>query len=516
MIFWADEISKEIIQTLGKRHLIATGITPSGQFHIGHAREMVIADTIYKALKEQGVICRLVFIADDFDPLRRLYPFLPKEFEKFIGNPLSKIPDPDPINCHKSYAQHYLEPFLNSLPKLGIEIEKLSATSMYESGFYKDVIKEALVKKEEIKKIFEKVCHRKIEKDWSPFHPLCKKCGKINSAVVTKEHLEGYKVEYSCKACGEKGTADFSKGEGKLSWRVDWSARWKMLGVTIEPFGKDHAAAGGSYDTAKRISKEVFDYDPPYGIFYEYLYLVGTEGKMSSSIGNVISIDDALKVMSPEILRFMLIRNKNRHIDFDPGQTIPQLIDEFAKIKEEYIPTDRTPQDRLYEFSRIREDKFKKKVIPLTHLSMVYQAAQGNIDEIIRLLKRTGYATVKKEDSYFTEQIERTKNWLKKYAPENFRFEIRKKLPKDLKLTKEQKELISATISRLEEGESDPQILHNFIYDKGKSLNLRPMETFQPFYQILLGKNSGPKLGWFLMILDPKFLLTRLKDSIKI
>ena len=36
---------------------------------------------------------------------------------------------------------------------------------------------------------------------------------------------------------------------------VDWPARWAMLGVSVEPFGKDHATRGGSYDTGARIAR---------------------------------------------------------------------------------------------------------------------------------------------------------------------------------------------------------------------------------------------------------------------
>ncbi len=33
--------------------------------------------------------------------------------------------------------------------------------------------------------------------------------------------------------------------------------------MTLEPFGKDHATRGGSYDTGVRIVREIFDAEPP-------------------------------------------------------------------------------------------------------------------------------------------------------------------------------------------------------------------------------------------------------------
>ena len=37
-------------------------------------------DMIYKALKSRGVDAELVYVADDFDPLRKVYPFLPDSY----------------------------------------------------------------------------------------------------------------------------------------------------------------------------------------------------------------------------------------------------------------------------------------------------------------------------------------------------------------------------------------------------------------------------------------------------
>ena len=63
-------------------------------------------------------------------------------------------------------------------------------------------------------------------------------------------------MEYSCK-CGHTGRSDVRKDQGKLPWRIEWPAKWKILGVTVEPFGKDHGAPGGSYDTGKAIAEKI-------------------------------------------------------------------------------------------------------------------------------------------------------------------------------------------------------------------------------------------------------------------
>ena len=38
-----------------------------------------------------------------------------------------------------------------------------------------------------------------------------------------------------------------------------------------EPFGKDHAASGGSYDVSSVISEKIFDYPAPFPVPYEWI-----------------------------------------------------------------------------------------------------------------------------------------------------------------------------------------------------------------------------------------------------
>jgi lysyl-tRNA synthetase class 1 len=150
-IHWADVAASELADK--GPHTLATGITPSGPVHIGNMREVMTAEAVYRALLDRGVEARLIYIADTYDRLRRLYPFLPKSFEEHIGKPLSEIPCPD--GCCKSYADHFLLPFLGSLEELGIKPEIYRADALYKEGKYNDAIKTALLKRDEIARILK-------------------------------------------------------------------------------------------------------------------------------------------------------------------------------------------------------------------------------------------------------------------------------------------------------------------------------------------------------------------------
>ena len=88
---WADVIAKSLLEK-GQKHLLSTGISPSGHIHVGSLREAITANAVSKALVDQGADVKLIYLVDDYDPLRKRYPFLPECYEKEIGRPLCQIP----------------------------------------------------------------------------------------------------------------------------------------------------------------------------------------------------------------------------------------------------------------------------------------------------------------------------------------------------------------------------------------------------------------------------------------
>ncbi|PYT15915.1 MAG: lysine--tRNA ligase, partial [Acidobacteria bacterium] len=149
---WADEIADGILRQSAGPHEISTGISPSGEIHIGNLREVITADVVYRVLVERGVQVTLDYVADNFDPLRKVYPFLdPSIYQNHIGKPLSEIPCP--CGRHPSYAAHFLEPFLASLVRLRIEVKVLYADQMYKTGMMVPQIVQALKGRDTIARI---------------------------------------------------------------------------------------------------------------------------------------------------------------------------------------------------------------------------------------------------------------------------------------------------------------------------------------------------------------------------
>ncbi|MFO8077228.1 MAG: lysine--tRNA ligase, partial [Thermoplasmatota archaeon] len=245
---WAEVIADELKKT-NKKQVLATGITPSGPIHIGNMREVLTTDAVYRSLIAKDVDASFIYIADDFDHLRKIYPYLPKTYEQYVGQPISEIPCP--CGKHESYADHYLFAFLDSLEEIGIKPRVYRASNMYEQGMYEEAIKTALDETPRIRKIIETISKRTLPKHWLPFNVRCEQCNRISK--TTPLLYEYPFIEYTCQ-CGFEGKADIRKGSvGKLPWRVDWPARWKILNVTFEPFGKDLGTTGGARETGEHI-----------------------------------------------------------------------------------------------------------------------------------------------------------------------------------------------------------------------------------------------------------------------
>ncbi len=479
---WQDVIASNVMKR-HKKNVVATGITPSGHIHIGNLREVITAEAVHKSLLKLGAESRLIYVADTYDPLRRVYDFLPGSFEKYVGCPISEIPDP--FGCCSSYTEHFLHPFLKSLEKAKINIEPYKADELYKSGAFDGAIKTALSARDKIANIIDSVSGKTTPADWYPFNPICENCGRLTTTRVTGFDTESEIVEYACE-CGQSGTVPI-QGGGKLTWRVDWAARWGILGVTVEPFGKDHAAAGSSYDSGKRLAREIFGYEAPYPIPFEHILLKG-KGKMSSSRGVTISVEDMVEVLSPGALRYLITRVKpEKHIEFDPGLAMLKFVDEH---------------DELHTGER--------GFVPFRHMVNAVQIARGDFKQLKGVLQRSGYDTSDEED--IMRRAGNAEEWLKKFAPDIVKFSVQEKMPPSAKsLTDKQKTALGELAESLEK-EWTAEDLHDEIYRIAESTGMDAKNLFRAIYISLLGSKSGPRAGWFLVSLDMDFLIKRFNE----
>ena len=460
--------------------MVVTGISPSGNIHVGNLREVLVAEAVVNALKARGAKVRFVFHADTIDPLRKIVPGIPKSFESYIGHSLSHVPDPE--GCHDSYAEHFLAPFEEALKRMGVEIEVLRSHELYEGGFYVEVTQEALEHTEDLRQILQEVSGRRMPKHWSPYLPRATS-GQLAGARILAHIPEEEKVVFVDED-GWEGVADYGRGEGKLAWRVELAARWKALKATFEPFGKDHTSRGGSADTADRMVREVFHYPVPGRYEYEWIQIKG-KGAMSSSKGIVLLPGALLDIMPPQALRRMVLgRDPTRALDLDLVEGFPRFMDEYRADTEE-------------------------RPVPFTHLVTIAQTVAGDPERAAEMLRQGGYEEAASSPERLRQYLTYANNWAKEWAPDSYGFGVREELPPEAAtLTPKQQRYLDVVAGRLEGG-MDGKTVQNLLYSTAVELGLRPKAAFEAVYMVLLGKKSGPKAGPFVANLDTDFVRKR-------
>ncbi len=491
----------EAFFTDDSEEIIATGISPSGPIHVGNMREILTGDILFKASLRKKKKSRFIYLGDDADPLRKVYPFLPQSYTEYIGKPLYKIPAPD---GSFPYSEYYLTPFIETLGKLNVKVEIIRSSELYKNGVFAEATKILFENIEKVSRILEEISKRELGENWAPYNPECSKCGKITTTTVTE--LSFPILKYQC-SCGNSGECDVRTDKGKLPWRLEWPAKWFSLGVTTEPFGKDHGASGGSYDTGKKIAEEIFHIRAPKPLMFERILLKG-KGVMHSSTGINIAAHSFIENAPPESLRFILSKNQpSRHISFDPGLGLLNIMDEMEKYRKAFFGLDKVSDENLESilfFSSLTGKIEKPLPISFRHLLTLVQIYKDEAS-IVRLGNLGD-----ENKSVIHEEIEIAKRWLDTYGPDDIKFKL---LNEDarVKLTPEESKFISNFLGEMKDMDWSPESIHNVIHESIKSSGIDQQEGFCTFYRVLIGKDKGPRLGYFLFGLGKDYVIKRLQ-----
>ena len=332
--------------------------------------------------------------------------------------------------------------------------------------------------------------------------------------------FNGETVAYSCdknpdetKSCGHVGRIIPWKGAGKLFWKVDWAAKWVVQGVDIEGGGKDHSTKGGSRDVANHISREVFGYEPPFDIPYEF-FLVGGK-KMSSSKGRGTSAKDMCDLFPPQLFRLALLgKDIREQINVDPtGESVPRLYDWYDELAQHTREGAADDYTRLFTLCQLPGDqatpplswqmRFREVafIVQMPHLSLIEEAAQT---------KRS--ALTEDEKNALEERARYAKFWLTTYAPEEFKYELQEEMP-NANLSDVQKKALGVLAGYLQAKERTGEELHLRLHEMKTGIPISPKELFSAIYRIFLNRDSGPKAGWFLAGLPRNLVLTRLQEA---
>ncbi|MDY6937500.1 MAG: lysine--tRNA ligase [Cyanobacteriota bacterium] len=522
-MFWADKIAAG---TQGDQ-VVNDSKTPSGRVHVGSLRGVVIHDVIYRALKRSGKPVRFLYGVDDYDALDTVPKYLCGDrFSPYLGFPLCNVPAPEETSS--DYAKFFMGEFLEVFDYLGVKPEVYYLRDLYRSGKLNSYIKTFLENARLVREAYQQVSKASRPDNWYPFQVVCENCGKIATTEVTD--YNGSEVFYTCKpeatnyveGCGHSGWISPFDGNGKLPWKVEWVAKWNLLGVTIEMAGKDHSQKGGSRDVANAICRKVLHEQPPFHAPYEFILVNGT--KMSSSKGVGSSAKEIAQLLPAELLRFLMLRTQPKTaINFAPNyENITRLFRDYDTLNQKY-------QNQLETETEV---ELTKELLPLFYSQLdeeikTYHAF--DVSTLISLLqiphleikaeieKRSDRPLNDNDWKIIDRRIDVANKWLEDYADPEEKLTIYfDELPEAARnLTPEQIEYLTGLKEALESLETwEAEALQTAIFSAAKSRSISPKVAFPAIYYSFLGKERGPKAGGLFSYLDREFVLGRIQEVI--
>lgn len=505
---WLNKIADELIARYPEGTIVvSSGVTPSGKYHLGTLREILTAEAIAREIIRRGRQAKHIHVVDDFDVFRKVPEDVDQAWSQHLGKPVYLVPAPD--GSQQSYADYFLADLKEVADALNLNLEIVRAHEKYGQGFFREAIEKSVERQDDIRRILTEISGHKLDDNWSPLQVM--EGEYIKTRQVSSIDKNAGRLEF-LTADGQVGEADYTQGQAKLSWRIDWPARWWRLGVQVEPFGRDHATKGGSYDTGAEIARQIFDYEPPLPVPYHFINRTGETKKISKSAGNVVTATGLLDIMPAEIIWYFMLRSAPaKQLFFDEGASLARLFDDFAALVHK---TDKTEAEQhLLGMCLWGVEAQTVSAVPFTHLVASYQAGLKDPDKTLEIIARTEYRqTASQQADIIRRELNFIDNWLDKYAPQDVIFAVQDGLP-EVELSQAQIQLLDGLADTVEAAgqNQDGQWFHERIYEQKDVAGLTPAEAFQAVYRVTLGQDQGPQAGWFLSTLDREWLIKRLR-----
>lgn len=517
--FWLDSLAENVHEKFPNEKILhlSCGLSIRGPQHIGRIRgELCIPSAIKRILEEKfgrkAIHYLILYDLDSIKPKALKIGFRDeKKQEKYDG--VSIINIEDPFSCHENWVEHFWEDFGGFLKEFGFEVEIKRTSDFYKIKETKELVKWILENREIVVKTVNRFRGRKPwPEDYIPLNPICENCLSIAHTTSKSFDLKRYTVCYVCEKCKNEGETKIENG--KLNWRLEWPALWKVFHVEFEPYGKDHAAAGGSRETCSAFSKELFNYEAPLGEWYEWVGLKMHSkyiGEMTASGFVGITPKQWIEIAQPEILRFLFISTRPHTtitIDLDNFCTYFENFDRAERIyfgiEEERNERERKNLIRSYELASIKAKKKFLPQIPFDFCSLVAQVARidesiENISRAIEILKRTKHLPGKiseEDENYVKERLIKAMNWIKLYAPEKFKLKIAEEIKEEIreKIDEKRRKALHEFAKFLKTERKEKEIVEKFL-EIAENFGIAKEELFKAAYLALLGKEYGPRLA---------------------
>jgi lysyl-tRNA synthetase class 1 len=499
---WPFEQARELLTRVealvaagrpGERPVVfETGYGPSGLPHIGTFGEVVRTTMVrqaFEVLSAGRFSTRLICVSDDMDGMRKVPDNLPNQemLEAYLQKPLTAVPDP--FGTHSSYGAHMnarLQAFLDSF---GFSYEFRSATDLYRSGAYDEMLLRAAQRYDQIMAVMLPTLGPERRATYSPFLPISPTTGRVLYVPMTHVDAQQGCVRFIDED-GREVELPVTGGAVKLQWKPDFGMRWAALGVDFEMFGKDHQANAPVYSKICRV----LGAEPPHQFVYE-LFLDENGEKISKSKGNGISVEQWLAYAPQESLSLYQFQKPKtaKKLYFD---VIPKAVDEYLTFLEKFHQE--TPQAQLENpVWHIHGGRPPAETSPVSFamlLNLVSAANAGTKDVLWGFIARHSPGA----DAQTYPLLDRLAGYALAYYEDFVKPAKVYRAPGE-----KERGALEDLAGRLEahQGPDDAETLQSLVFKVGTDHAFDPLRSwFSAIYEVTLGQSQGPRFGGFIAL----------------
>lgn len=519
---WYDKAASELIEREKKlgRNLdkirTESGLGASGFPHIGSLADALRNYAITLALRNMGYESEYIAFADDKDGLRKVPGGMPDILEKYLGYSVASIPDIFG-DCHFSFGEHMSSLLKESLDLNKVDYVPMSAYKVYQEGLLNNEIITIMDNHEKVGAVIEEEIGQEKYTEVLPYFVVCENCGRIYTTHAYEYDPSSHTVKYECRGmevknkwlegCGHSGKVEVTSGKGKLSWKVEFAARWHALDIRFEAYGKDIADSVRVNDV---ICREIFDWEPPMHVQYE-MFLDRGGKKISKSAGNVFTPQVWYRYGSKESLNLLIFK---RFVGTKSGSVddIPVHMDELDELEDIYFEqvkmsdeVDKYKLRGLYEYSHLLDPPEVPEVhIPYNLMIRLARVAppENEYDFIKTKLEEYGY--LRKTTKGLGGRVQYALNWVNDFEDKTYR---------TIDLTQMQRRAIHEIITELESANNETEF-QAVIFNVSKALDVKPRELFPVIYRILIGRPQGPRFGPYVSLVGKDTVIKELSAAL--
>lgn len=371
-----------------KVYMYVCGLTPDNYPHIGHARPLVVYDTMKRYLKYRGYQVKYVQNYTDID-------------DKIIKRSIEWGLSP------KEIAETFIKMYEKYIHQLNIDIEDNLYIKVTDQ--IKDIIEFIKVLQDknfayqtdtgvyfEVKKFndYGKLSNRKIE-------------DMLSGVRIEVDETKKEPIDFALWKKSKEGEPFWESpwGKGRPGWHIECS----VISIKYLGFGFDIHGGGNDlifpHHENEIAQGEAWKGDRPVVRYWLHNGLVNlNKEKMSKSLGNFLTIEDILKTYEPEVLRlFLLSSDYHSPVDYS-DEKMEDIRKQYYKIREFYsmLQTLSKKEEYVSDNSKKLIDSIFNEF--LDNMDDDFNT-QGAIGVLFKLINKFNTGEIKENYSYLLEKV---------------------------------------------------------------------------------------------------------------